>query len=170
MQPPSLNPVSTTNQTTGYPSALATIAAIVAALAVPFALIPFAGLAASMLVLGFVAALSISTHRKRAFIGTGIAFLAVIISIISSFLTIGAIVESRNAATTKLAQMQTQLEALKTQASTPSDKSALGGIIKMFDSNNDLTNEQANTLGKLGEWIIKSATSDQSSTSDENKK
>ena len=36
------------------------------------------GLAASALVLGFITALAIWTRRKRAFIGTGIAFLAVL--------------------------------------------------------------------------------------------
>jgi hypothetical protein len=164
MQPPPLAPVSSTNRPNNYSTTLATVAAVCALIAIPFALIPFVGLAASMLVLGFIGAVSIWTRRKRAFIGTGIAFLAVIISIISAFIALAAIIDSRDSATRKLAQIQTQLETAKAQAANTSDKSALAGIIKMFDTKNELSNDQANTLGKLTEWILKSATSDPTPT------
>jgi hypothetical protein len=160
MQPPPLNPIESKKHSNDYSTALA----------VPFSFIPFAGLAVSMLVLGFIGAISIWTRRKRAFVGTGIAFLAVIISITSSFVATGALLASRNAATTKLAQMQTQLEAAKLQASNSSDKSALADLIGIFDSDHNLTNEQANILGKVGESIIKWLMSDQNTNSDQSKK
>ena len=87
MQPP-IEPTRPTNPQANYSTILATVAAAGAILAVPFALIPFLGLAASTLILGFMSALSIWTCKKRAFIGTGIAFLAVISSIISGFICI----------------------------------------------------------------------------------
>lgn len=167
MQSPPLDPSKTP---TNHSTTLATIAAICAILAVPFAFIPFVGLAASTFVLGFIGALAIWTRRKRAFIGTGIAMLAIIISIISSFVVIGGIINSRDAATAKLAQMQTQLETLKAQSASAPERSALGGLIKMFDTGNDLTNDQANTLGKLGEWAIKSVTSESTPAPNDNSK
>lgn len=159
MQPLPLPSAVASNNPPPAATVLATCAAAGAVLSVLFALIPVLGLAASMLILGFITVLAIWTRRKRALIGTGIAFLAVIISSISTFLATSAILQSRDDANAKLAQMQTQLQVLRAQATSASDQSTLGDLIKLFDTNNDLTKDQANTLGKLAEWFLKSATS-----------
>jgi hypothetical protein len=139
--------------TASYPTLLATVAATAAILILPIALVPFLGLAASMLVLGFITALAIWTRRKRALIGTGVAFLAVLIGCASSFICVHALIQSRDTANMKLAQAESQLQTIKAQASSSSDKNALGVVIKGLGGN-DITNEQANALGKVGEWVI----------------
>lgn len=166
---PDQTPSLTTNPQPGYATVLATIAAVFAILALPFALIPFLGLAGSTLILGFISALAIWTRRKRAIIGSGIAFLAVIIAAVSSFICIHAIVESRNAAVAKMAEVQSQLQAMKSETENNSQKSALGGLIKQLGGK-DITEDQANMLGKVGEWIISAATSDDNANSDQNQK
>lgn len=169
MQPPPLPTIQTDRQTT-ISTTLATIAAVCAIIAVPFALIPFVGLAASMLVLGFIIAISIWSRRKRAFIGAGIALLAVLISMVSAFLTFGAMASSRDAANARLAQVQSELQTLRVQAANSSDKNVLGDIIKMMDTNNELTKEQANSWGKVAELAIKAFGPEDKPAADRQKK
>lgn len=134
---------------------LANIAAGAAVLAIPFAFIPFVGLAASALALGFILGIALWTRKKRAMIGTGIAALAGLIGITSTFVYFNSVVETGKVATAKLDRMQTEIQSLRARAASAADKSALGGIIDWLDTDNELTPEQANTLGKLGEFFIK---------------
>ena len=148
MQPPPLDPASSANPGRHYSVTLATIAAVCAILAVPFGFVPFAGLAASMLVLGFIGVLAIWTRRKRAFIGMGIAFLAAFIGAISSLVCLGAIIQSRDAANARVAQVQTQLQAMRAQANSSSDRKVWGDLIKVLGGN-DVTDDQAKFWGGL---------------------
>jgi len=54
MQPPPITTTSAPNSIPNYAVTLATIGAVLAILAVPFAFIPFLGLAGSCLVLGLI--------------------------------------------------------------------------------------------------------------------
>jgi uncharacterized membrane protein YfhO len=168
MQPPPITTASAPNSTPNYAITLATIGAVLAILAVPFAFIPFLGLAGSCLILGLIVGLTIWTHRKRALIGTGLAFLAVIISMFSAFACVSAIVQSRNNAVAKVQEVQLQLQTLKAQASNTSDKNDLGKLIKVLGGD-DISNDQAKALGSVGSWLL-DAFADNKGSSDQGKK
>jgi glucan phosphoethanolaminetransferase (alkaline phosphatase superfamily) len=167
---PSVTPSATVSSSVpGYAVVLSTIAAICAILALPFGFIPFLGMAGSTLILGFLIALAIWTHRKRAIIGSAIALLAVIISFISSFIFVSAILESKREATARVAQVEARLQALQAQTTSASGKNVIGDLIKMLDTNNDLTREQANTLGQIAEWGIHALSSNDQNDSSQQK-
>lgn len=162
--PPPIPSVATTSATPGYALPLATCAAAAALLSLPFAFLPFLGLAGAALLLGFCTALALWTRRKRVLIGAAVAVLAVIISTFSSFLCLQGIVASRNDAVAKVAHVQAQLETIKAQAATTSQQNVLGNLIKMLGGD-DVTKEQADTLGKLGEWAISAMSAEESKAS-----
>lgn len=165
MQPPPIpsNPASSIQPS--HAIALATVAAVGACLALPFAFIPFLGLGGSALALGFIIPVAIWTRRKRAFIGSGVALLSTLVAVISSFICLQAIIESRNDATAKMAHVQSQLEAMKARASTSSERSVLADIIKAMGGN-DVTDEQAKLWGGLAEWALRAMSTDNNGNSD----
>jgi predicted membrane-bound spermidine synthase len=170
MQPPPIPSSTVSNVQPSYAIVLATVAAVVACLALPFAFIPFLGLAGSALVLGFIIAVAIWTRRKRAFIGSGVALLSMVIAVISSIICLGTIIDSRDAATTKVAQVQVQLQALQARTSNGSDQqNAYAELIKTLGGK-DVTDEQANIIGKLAELGIHWLNSDANAKPNSEKK
>ena len=169
MQPPPLPSAVASNTPAPVATVLATCAAVGAVLSVPIALIPVLGLAASMLIFGFIAALAVWTHRKRAFLGAGIALLSFVIASISTFLCFQGLVESRNEATARVAQVQSQLEAMKSRATSSSERSSIAEAIKILGGK-DITDEQAKVWGGLAEWAVRTLSTDNSANSDPAKK
>jgi predicted membrane-bound spermidine synthase len=170
MQAPPISSGTISNARPSHAIVTATVAAVGACLALPLAFIPFLGLAGSALVLGFVIAVAIWTRRKRALIGAGVALLSALTAFISSIICLGAIIDSRNDATAKVAQVQAQLQALQARTSNGSDQqNAYTELIKTLGGK-DVTDEQANIIGKLAELGIHWLNSDANTKSNPEKK
>ena len=149
MQPPPLDPASSANPGRHYSVTLATIAAVCAILAVPFGFVPFAGLAASMLVLGLIGVLTprdvpeTRVHRNGHRISGCVHWGDFILS-----------VPRRNHPIEGRCQWETggagsaQLQAMQAQANSSSDRKVWGDLIKVLGGN-DVSDDQAKFWGGL---------------------